>query len=150
LASEAPGERLAQGGVPRHPRIVIVHTPKHASWLNQIEIYFSIIQRKVLTPNDCISLQALEDRIIEFGTQCPQCLGKTRQRKLPLVIHIDPLQLVALNKTCRYCPRCDLLIAHQDQLEAWLAAYFTERRPEIVGNDYLVRHRRSRRLAARR
>jgi hypothetical protein len=29
-----------------------VHTPVHASWLNQVEIYFSIIQRKVLTPND--------------------------------------------------------------------------------------------------
>jgi hypothetical protein len=48
------------------------------------------------------------------------------------------MQLVALNKTCRYCPHCDLLIAHQDQLEAWLTAFFTERRPEIVGNDYLV------------
>src|SRR6266700_5615395 len=53
-------------------------------------------------------------------TTCPQCRGKTSQRKLPLVIHIDPMQLVALNKTCRYCPRCDLLIAHQDELEAWL------------------------------
>ena len=41
--------------------------------------------------------------------KCPQCLAKTRQRKLPLVIHIEPLQLVALNKTCRYCPHCDLL-----------------------------------------
>jgi transposase len=61
------GERAAQELRARHPRIVIVHTPKHASWLNQIEIYFSIIQRKVLTPNDCTSLQELEDRIIEFG-----------------------------------------------------------------------------------
>ena len=71
-------------------------------------------------------------------TTCPQCRGKTRQRKLPLVIHIDPTQLVALNKTCWYCPYCDLLIAHQDELEAWLAAFFTEHQPEIVGNDYLV------------
>ena len=71
-------------------------------------------------------------------TTCPQCGGKTRVRKLPLVIHIDPLQLVALNKTCRYCPPCDLLIAHQDELEAWLAAFFGEYRPEMVGNDYLV------------
>ena len=54
-------------------------------------------------------------------TTCPQCSGKTRVRKLPLVIHIDPLQLIALNKTCRYCPRCDLLIAHQDEIEAFLA-----------------------------
>ena len=36
----------------RWPGHVLVHTPVHASWLNQIEIYFSIIQRKVLTPND--------------------------------------------------------------------------------------------------
>ena len=71
-------------------------------------------------------------------TTCPQCGGKTRVRKLPLVIHIDPDQLVALNKTCRSCPRCDLLIAHRDELEAWLAAFFGQHRPEVVGNDYLV------------
>jgi hypothetical protein len=34
----------------RHARIVIVHAPDHAGWLNQIEIYISILQRKVLTP----------------------------------------------------------------------------------------------------
>ena len=71
-------------------------------------------------------------------TTCPQCGEKTRVRKLPLVIHIDPMQLVALNKTCRYCPRCDLLIAHQDELEAWLAAFFGHQQPEVVGNSYLV------------
>jgi hypothetical protein len=36
--------------------------PVHASWLNQIEIYFSIVQRKVLTPNDFKSLSELEQR----------------------------------------------------------------------------------------
>src|SRR6266516_6292999 len=65
-------------------------------------------------------------------TTCPQCRGNTSQRKLPLVIHIDPNQLVALNKTCRYCPRCDLLIAHQDELEAWLAAFFGRQQPDVV------------------
>ena len=49
-----------------HPRIVPVHGPVHASWLNQIEIYFSIIQRKVLTPNDFPCLQALADRLERF------------------------------------------------------------------------------------
>jgi hypothetical protein len=39
-------------------RIILVHTPVHASWLNQVEIYFSIIQQKVLTPNDCADLDA--------------------------------------------------------------------------------------------
>ena len=48
------------------PRLVLVHTPVHASWLNQIEIYFSIIQRKVLTPNDFASLAAVEDRLLRF------------------------------------------------------------------------------------
>jgi len=49
-----------------HPNIVPVHGPVHASWLNQIEIYFSIIQRKVLTPNDFSSLQDVQDRLLGF------------------------------------------------------------------------------------
>ena len=44
----------------------MVHTPVHASWLNQVEIYFSIIQRKVLTPNDFASLDQVEDRLVAF------------------------------------------------------------------------------------
>ena len=45
----------------------MVHTPVHASWLNQIELYFSILQRKVLTPNDLSSLDELIERIHAFG-----------------------------------------------------------------------------------
>ena|SRR5579872_1265065 len=71
-------------------------------------------------------------------TSCPQCGAKTRQRKLPLVIHVDPLDPIALNKTCRYCPACDLLIAHKDEIESILAQFFTQHKPEIVGNEYLV------------
>ena len=48
------------------PRLILVHTPIHASWLNQIEIYFSIVQRKVLTANDFASLPAVEDRLLRF------------------------------------------------------------------------------------
>ena len=44
----------------------MVHTPIHASWLNQVEIYFSIVQRKVLTPNDFNSLTRLRDRLLRF------------------------------------------------------------------------------------
>lgn len=33
-------------------------------------------------------------------TRCPQCGEKTRSRKLPLVVHVDPMQLISLNKTC--------------------------------------------------
>ena len=48
------------------PKLVLVHLPVHASWLNQIEIYFSVLQRKVLTPNDFHSLEDLAQTIIEF------------------------------------------------------------------------------------
>ncbi len=48
------------------PNIVPVHGPVHASWLNQIEIYFSIVQRKVLTPNDFASREAVADRLLRF------------------------------------------------------------------------------------
>ena len=50
----------------KFPRLVPVHGPIHASWLNQIEIYFSIVQRKVLTPNDFPSLAAVEERLLGF------------------------------------------------------------------------------------
>jgi len=52
----------------KYPRLVPVHGPIHASWLNQIEIYFSIIQRKVLTPNDFPSLAAVKQRLLAFQT----------------------------------------------------------------------------------
>ena len=54
------------------PTIVPVHTPVHASWLNQVEIYFSIIQRKVLTPNDFTSLAEVEDRLLRFQSHYEQ------------------------------------------------------------------------------
>ena len=71
-------------------------------------------------------------------TRCPGCEQKMRQRKLPLFIHVDPMNPVVLNKTCRYCPDCDLLIAHQDEIEELLAGIFTGLDPSIIGNDYLV------------
>jgi DDE superfamily endonuclease len=47
----------------RDRRITLLHTPVHASWLNQVEIYFSIIQRKVLTPNDFANLASIRLRL---------------------------------------------------------------------------------------
>jgi hypothetical protein len=44
----------------------LIHLPVHASWLNQIELWFSIVQRKALTPNDFASLQELTDRLLAF------------------------------------------------------------------------------------
>ena len=52
--------------------VVVVHTPIHASWLNQIEIYFSVVQRKVLTPNDFSSLGDVEDRLLKFQQRYEQ------------------------------------------------------------------------------
>lgn len=48
------------------PNLIPVHGPIHASWLNQIEIYFSIVQRKALTPNDFQSLEDVEERLLAF------------------------------------------------------------------------------------
>jgi hypothetical protein len=56
-------------------------------------------------------------------TKCPQCDRKMHQRKLPLMIHIYPRRLLSLNKTCRYCPHCDLLIAHQNDVEGLLTTW---------------------------
>jgi len=50
----------------RWPNLVLVHLPLHASWLNQIEIYFSIVQRKLLEPNDLDDLAQLARTLNEF------------------------------------------------------------------------------------
>ncbi|MEK7682374.1 MAG: IS630 family transposase [Chloroflexota bacterium] len=60
------GERAATRLQAKWPKLVLVHTPIHASWLNQIEIYFSVVQRKVLTPNDFPSLAAVKERLLRF------------------------------------------------------------------------------------
>ncbi|HEY3863027.1 MAG TPA: hypothetical protein VGO59_14190, partial [Verrucomicrobiae bacterium] len=51
-----------------YPNLILVHLPVHTSWLNQVEIYFSVIQRKVLTPNDFSSLAQVAGRLLAF--QC--------------------------------------------------------------------------------
>jgi hypothetical protein len=61
------GEAAAAALVARYPNVIVVHLPTHASWLNQIEIYFSILQRKVLTPNDFADLVAVEARLQAFA-----------------------------------------------------------------------------------
>jgi hypothetical protein len=49
-----------------HPNTIMIHTPIHASWLNQIEIFFSIIQKKVVTPNDFPNLNKLSETLHAF------------------------------------------------------------------------------------
>jgi hypothetical protein len=48
------------------PTACLVHLPVHASWLNQIEIYFSIVQRKVIKPGDFTDLEELAARLLAF------------------------------------------------------------------------------------
>jgi transposase len=48
------------------PTATLVHLPVHASWLNQIEIVFSVIQRKVIRPADFADLDALAERLLAF------------------------------------------------------------------------------------
>ena len=55
-----------------YPNAIQVHTPVHASWLNQIEIYFSVVQRKVLTPNDFADLQEVKARLLDFQARYEQ------------------------------------------------------------------------------
>jgi hypothetical protein len=55
-------KRLAK----RFPNAVMVRTPVHASWLNQVEIVFSVVQRKVVSPNDFTDLDQIEQRLLAF------------------------------------------------------------------------------------
>ena len=48
------------------PTACLVHLPIHASWLNQIEIFFSIVQRKVIRPQNFADLDELTARLLAF------------------------------------------------------------------------------------
>jgi DDE superfamily endonuclease len=51
------------------PNAHLIHLPKHASWLDQAEIYFSVVQRKALTPNDFTDPGQIRDRLAAFETR---------------------------------------------------------------------------------
>lgn len=71
-------------------------------------------------------------------TRCPKCSAQTKIRKFCLVIHIDPRNLFSLNKSCRYCPNCDLIIVKKAELENLLHAICEHAAPDSIGNDYFV------------
>jgi hypothetical protein len=82
------------------PNAILVHTPIHASWLNQVEIYFSIVQRKVLTPSDFSSLAELEQRLLAFQshyekTASPFQWTFTRRDLHALLAKLDSKRLAA-------------------------------------------------------
>jgi hypothetical protein len=96
------GQKAADRFRAKWPNAILVHTPIHASWLNQIEIYFSTVQRKVLTPNDFSSLTELQQRLLAFQAHYQRCTAPfkwtfTRKNLLALLAKLDrkPLALVA-------------------------------------------------------
>jgi transposase len=64
--SDHRGQRAVTRLARAHPNAIMIHTPVHASWLNQIEIFFSVIQKKVVTPNDFGSLEQLSRTLLAF------------------------------------------------------------------------------------
>jgi hypothetical protein len=71
--SSHQGQKSVRRLQERYPNLILVHTPIHASWLNQVEIFFSIVQRKLLTPAATDSLEELEARILAFEAEYRRC-----------------------------------------------------------------------------
>ncbi|MBO0818489.1 MAG: IS630 family transposase [Actinobacteria bacterium] len=64
--SDHRGKKAARRLRRAHPNAIMVHTPVHASWLNQVEIFFSVIQRKVVSPNNFHSTEELSGALLSF------------------------------------------------------------------------------------
>ncbi|MEW6350204.1 MAG: hypothetical protein AB1646_14150 [Thermodesulfobacteriota bacterium] len=69
---------------------------------------------------------------------CPACRRSTHKRKFALFIYVEGGGLVAQGLTCRYCTPCELIMVSQQELEEELALTFDERKPEVIGNPYVV------------
>lgn len=70
--------------------------------------------------------------------RCPQCRSVTYYRKFPLLIHLEGTGLRILGKTCRYCARCELIIAHKAELVTELARVIPSPASEITEDSYIV------------
>ncbi len=71
-------------------------------------------------------------------SSCPRCEQPTKVRKLPFFVHVDPKVPVIVNKSHRYCPDCDLIIVHRDELEVILLRLLPDRDPTTIREQYLV------------
>jgi len=71
-------------------------------------------------------------------SKCPRCERLTHLRKFPLLIHVEGWGPLVLGKTCRYCTPCQLVMVHQDELEAELARSPANLVPASPGQGYLV------------
>jgi transposase len=64
--SDHRGKKAARRLRSAWPNAIMIHTPVHASWLNQVEIFFSIIQRKAISPNNFASTSQLAATLLAF------------------------------------------------------------------------------------
>ena len=71
-------------------RIRFVYTPKHCSWLNQIEIWFGILYRRLLNRSSFRSLEEMKERIVSFIQILQRNPGKT----LPMDVHRNTTQKI--------------------------------------------------------
>ena len=102
--SSHAGDRSVQRMRAAFPNARLVHLPVHASWLNQVEIYFSILQRKVITPADAADLDELAARLLAFEARYNATaepfdwtFTSTKLNALldRLATHTDPLEIAA-------------------------------------------------------
>ena len=95
--SDHRGQRAIDRLEGRWPTLILVHLPVHASWLNQVEIYHSIIQRKLLDPNDFESTAELARALNDFERHYneiaqPFAWNFTRQDLAELMKRLDEPQ----------------------------------------------------------
>jgi len=70
-------------------------------------------------------------------TKCPKCEGKTALRKFILMIFIKPQIPLMLNKKCRFCAKCELIITKKSEIENLMAYSMEEaNKADVIGNDY--------------
>jgi hypothetical protein len=93
------------------------------------------VKKKILAKKHHFFLNPYKDCAF---TRCPKCDAKTRVRKFPLVIHLEPKGLFLLNKSCKYCPDCDLIIAKKQEVESLIAIGREQVNVEERVPEYLV------------
>ena len=71
-------------------------------------------------------------------TKCPKCSEKTKVRKFPLVVHVEPSQMLLLNMGCKYCNSCDLIIVKHSSPDNNVTNALKTSIPSLVGRKYLA------------
>ncbi len=71
-------------------------------------------------------------------SRCPMCEKLTHPRKFAFLVHVEEWGPMVQGKTAKFCSACELIVVHQDELEAELVHSFEKLDPELIGNPYLV------------